>query len=69
MPHPVGLRTGEVRSVSCSWVHAWDCLLLMTVVDVEDDYILIRIWPLYFISVLILLSVYLTFCSYVCLAI
>jgi len=33
----------------------------MTVDVVEDDYILIRIWPLYFTSVLILLSVYLHF--------
>lgn len=33
----------------------------MTMDDVEDDYILNRIWPLYFTSVLILLSVYLNF--------
>lgn len=57
----LGLRTGEVRSMSRSWVYAWDCSLLMTVDDDEDDYILIRIWSLYFISVLILLSVYLNF--------
>jgi hypothetical protein len=57
-----GTRTvGEVRSMRCRWVYAWDCPLLMTVDDVEDDYILIRIWFLYFISVLILLSVYLKF--------
>lgn len=55
----LGLRTGEVRSWSRSWVYAWDCPLLMTVDDVEDDYILVRIWSIYFISVLILLSVYL----------
>jgi len=47
--------------MSRSWVCAWDCPLLMTVNDVEDDYIRIRIWSLYFISVLILLSVYLNF--------
>ena len=40
-------------------MYAWDCPLLMTVDDVEDDYILVRIWSIYFISVLILLSVYL----------
>jgi len=43
----LGLRTDEVRSMSRSWVYAWDCSLLMTVDDVEDDYILIRIWSLY----------------------
>jgi len=47
--------------MSRSWVYAWDCPPLMTVDDVEDDYILIRIWSLYFIPVLILLSVYLNF--------
>jgi hypothetical protein len=54
----LGLRTDEVRSMSRSWVYALDYLLLMTVDDVEDDYILIRIWSLYFVSLLILLSVY-----------
>jgi len=42
----LGLPTDEVRSMSRSWVYAWDCPLLMTVDDVEDDYILIRIWSL-----------------------